>query len=78
MALNSRYSIIWIKLKKDRKVSLSAPKEAHARLRKAIIKRKDCDIGYKLEMSERNLRCYLKFKSIGSVLHVDLITPLNL
>lgn len=78
MATNSRYSIIWHKLKKDKKVELSAPREAHARLRKAIIKRKDIDLGYKLEMSERNQRCYLKFTSRGSVLSVVLITPLNL
>lgn len=75
MPLPSRYSIIWIKLKAERKVKLSAPALAHRRLRKAIIKRKDLDLGFKFEMSEQNRRPHLSFKSEGSVLTVELLTP---
>ena len=71
----SRYQIIWNTLKKDKTIRLSAPAEAHRRLKKAIIKRKDIDIGYKLMASESNLRPYLEFSSSGNILTVTLHTP---
>ena len=74
-SITSRYAIIWHKLKQDKTVRLSAPAEAHRRLRKAIIKRKDIDLGFKLEMSEKNLRPYLSFKSESNILTVSLHTP---
>jgi hypothetical protein len=75
MSLTSRYSIIWHKLKQDKIVKLSAPAEVHPRLRKAVIKRKDIDLGYKLMAQEQHLRPYLKFKSEGSLLTITLHLP---
>lgn len=77
MSLQSRYSCIWHKLKKEQLVKISAPAAAHIRLRKAIIKRKDVDLGFKLEMAEQHLRPHLSFKSEGNILTVKLHLPVR-
>lgn len=68
----SRYSVIWAKLKKDKQVELAAPPKFHLRLKKAIIKRKDIDLGYKLLLAEEHKRAILEFSSKDSKLTVTL------
>ena len=72
MALTSRYSIIWHKLKQEKTLRVVAPATAHRRLIKAIIKRKDVDLGYKVLSAENHLRPKLAFKSEGNILTVTL------
>jgi len=71
----SRYTIIWVKLKAGEEVKLSVPKEYHLKLKKAIVRRKNKDWGFKLLMSEANRRHLLSFKSEGNILTVKLHTP---
>lgn len=68
----SRYAMIWYKLKQGEEVKLSTPKEFHRKLRNAIVKRKNKDIGYKFLMAEANRRPVLKFKYEGNILIVRL------
>ena len=68
----SRYAMIWYKLKQGEKVTLSAPKEFHRKLRNAIVKRKNKDVGYKFLMAEANRRPVLKFKYEGNLVTVHL------
>lgn len=72
--LPSRYQVIWETLKSSPSVSvkLAAPPLAHARLKKAIKKRKDIDTGYKLILGEENKEAKLSFKSSASLLIVTL------
>lgn len=49
----SVYDPIWNQLKKDKAVSLTANRLLHARIIKAVIKRKWLDLGYKLEIEPR-------------------------
>jgi len=78
VSIHSRYEIIWRQLKQntDHKVTLAAPAEAHFRLRRAVIKRKDIDLGFKVMMAEKHLRPCLRFKSKGNILTVELHFPL--
>lgn len=68
----SRYAPIWAALKLKEQVKLAAPREAHLRLKRAIIKRKNIDIGYKILCSERGQEPKLHFKSEGNLLIVTL------
>ena len=62
MAQVSRYQEVWNRLKQQGIVEIAAPARHHSRLRKAIIKRKDNDLGYKLQIAENNKRAFLRFK----------------
>lgn len=71
----SRYDSIWKALKADRAsttpigVKISAVPKLHARLIKAVIKRKDIDITYKFTWAEKGLRpLKLDVKVDGSVI----------
>jgi len=68
----SRYLPIWNKLKADRKVSVALPPPLHRRLIKAVIKRKDEDLGYKLLMGEECKKVYLSYTVEESVIHFKL------
>lgn len=68
----SRYQVVWDTLKQKGTVKLSAPTLAHKRLKRAVIKRKDLDLGFKLETAEKNLRSFLIFQSTGNVLTITL------
>jgi len=68
----SRYAIIWYKLKQGEEVNLSTPREFHRKLRNAIVKRKNKDIGFKFLMAENNRRHVLSFHSEGNILTVKL------
>ena len=71
----SRYDSIWIALKKDRAkqtpigVQISAIPKLHARIIKAVIKRKDLDVTYKFEWSDTGMKpLKLDVKVCGSVI----------
>ena len=52
MSQISQYEPIWITLKADRKCRITAPIALHKRIIKAVMKRKNLDIAYKLEREE--------------------------
>ena len=68
----SRYAMIWYKLKQGEEVRISTPREFHRKLRNAIVKRKNKDIGYKFLMADANRRPVLQFKSEGNIFTVRL------
>jgi hypothetical protein len=51
--IESEYEPLWTILKQKKKLSLSANRLLHARIYKAITKRKNLDIGYMLEIEPR-------------------------
>ena len=68
----SRYEIIWNTLKEKKHIRISVPAEHHRRLKQAVIKRKNKDIGFKYLLKESNQRSQLHFKSEGNILHIAL------
>lgn len=74
LPFRSRYEIIWRQLKQrsEHRVEIAAPAAAHARLRKAVIKRKDVDLGYKVLMGETKCFPKLQFRSVGNILIISL------
>ena len=68
----SRYEIIWNTLKEKKHIRVSVPAEHHRRLKLAVIKRKNKDVGFKYILREANQRSQLHFKSEGNILHIAL------
>lgn len=69
----SKYSPIWESLKKDKSCRITAPTPLHARIIKAVIKRKDLDLAYKLELGEANSRARLGYARNGSIIRFWLV-----
>lgn len=57
----SKYEVIWQRLKRDKYAMLVAPIPFHPRIIKAVIKRKDIDLVYKLESAERRVKVKLRY-----------------
>lgn len=70
----SQYQPIWDALKqsKECEVRLVAPLSLHARIFKAVKKRRNLDLGYKLLCSERYVKPKLWCKSEGTVLTIGI------
>ena len=68
----SRYAVIWDTLKEKKRIRISVPAEHHRRLKQAVIKRKNKDIGFKYLLKESNQRSQLHFKSEGNILNIAL------
>lgn len=51
-----KYESIWIKLKKEKQVSLTANRLLHPRIIKAVIKEKWGDVGYKVQIEPAHAR----------------------
>jgi len=70
----SRYELIWeqLKVRPTHSVDVAAPAAVHARLRKAVIKRKDIDLGFKFQLSEHKQLAKLSFSVVGNVLRITL------
>jgi len=66
------YEPAWLELKKKGKVRLAVPRALHARVLKAVIKEKDMDVGYKLEMLESKIKMRITHKRENSVLTLTL------
>lgn len=58
--VRSRYATIWEQLKKTHTCSVKADPKFHARIIKAVTKRKDNDVLFKLECAEAIKRYRLK------------------
>lgn len=73
-----QYSPIWEQIKRDGYCEVAAHRAHHPRIRKALRKEKDLDLGYKLECSEANppIKAVVRVTQLGSVLRFRLvITP---
>lgn len=66
------YEPIWELLKKNKKVSISAPRALHKKLVKAVIKEKDIDVGYKIELDDNEQRARITHQCVGNVIHFQL------
>lgn len=74
-----KYEPIWIAIKREGFCEISAHKAYHRRIRKAIRKEKDQDLGYKLSNSEQwpPVVAVVTTSVTGSVIRFDLhIYPL--
>jgi hypothetical protein len=72
--LPSRYQPIWDALKAQGQCRIVAPLPLHRRIIKAVIKRKDEDLGYKLELSEKYKKAKLAYKIEGNTITFTLHT----
>lgn len=70
--LPSQYQPAWNKLKREGKVRLVAAPEMHERIWNAIRKRKNRDLGFKLECAEQYKSASLTRSSEGNVLTIQL------
>ena len=74
----SRYTPIWIALKRDNKVSIVAPPILHKRIIKAVKKRRDKDIERKYLLAESGHNPgKIIAKSEGNILHFFIRFPLS-
>lgn len=67
------YEPLWIQLKTKRKVVLSLAPAWHPRVKKAVCKEKNMDLGYKLECEEEGTSSELAFHSNSGQLTIILI-----
>jgi len=58
-----QYEPIWNRIKTHNHASIVAPVESHSKIKKAVIKEKHMDEGYKLLLSEKALRAELVITS---------------
>jgi hypothetical protein len=67
------YEPVWIKLKKEKTVSITANYSLHKRIIKAVIKEKWMDLGYKLQLGNRS--AYLSYTQSNSIItfHLKII-----
>lgn len=63
-----QYQPVWDSIKTSGRCEIAANKVYHPRIKKAVVKEKDMDLGYKLECSEMKppKRGTLKSNSVGS------------
>ena len=73
-----KYEPIWIELKKNKVAAIKATPQLHSRIRKAVIKEKDKDVGFKLTEADKGLSHRLGFTVIGPVLTFVLSPRLNI
>jgi len=66
--MTRKYEPIWTELKVSGKAALTADPRLHARIKKAVIKEKDNDLGFKLSASEDRKKYKLTVISTGKVL----------
>jgi len=76
--ITSDYDPIWVALKKDNICRVSAPRPLHPRIKKAVYKRKDLDLGYKLQLKEKGKVARLSIKSKQSVIEFKLVVSIGL
>ncbi len=69
----SKYQPIWDQLKAEGESRIVAPLPFHARIKKAVIKRKDKDLGFKLELSEQCKYVKLDISTQGNTIRFKLL-----
>ena len=62
----SMYAGIWNKLKADKSCRVAADPKIHKRIVKAVIRRKDEDLGYKLLLENSRKKARLAYEFNGS------------
>lgn len=72
--VRSRYAAIWEQVKATGKCEVAAQPKYHARIRKAVTKRKDEDLAYKLECAEANTKFKLKCSVRGDASTILVFT----
>jgi hypothetical protein len=70
----SQYQPIWDTLKNNGYCRITAPKELHKRIIKAVMKRKNIDVGYKVLLESKNIRQELRYTTEGSIINFTLIS----
>ena len=75
-----KYQQVWNLLRDSpsHRIKLSAAPNLHPRIKKAVIKEKDLDVVYKLQMADNYSRSRLWFTSSGNVLSITLTISLGL
>lgn len=73
-----KYQEIWEQIKAKGKCELVTHTAWHPRVKKAVLKEKDNDLGFKLMMGEEYKRARLKVESIGAKMIFTLITSIGL
>ena len=68
-----QYEPIWNKLKKTKQARIKAEVCRHATIKKAVIKEKDNDLAYKLELTETKMAAKLEITSEGKILTFKLV-----
>lgn len=71
-SMESQYLPIWNKLKDKHKLSVAVPQPLHARLIKAVIKRKNEDLAYKFQLGEQGKKARLLYRVEEQVVHFKL------
>ena len=72
-----QYKDAWNQLKSRGKIVLASPSQFHARIIKALVKEKNKDLGYKLQLSEDNRKAVFTSKSEGNTLKFYLRVETN-
>lgn len=73
----SRYAAIWDKLKAEGQVRLVVDTSNQARLKKAVIKRKDVDASYKSKLVEDGVTAKLNFEIKGTIMTIKLVRSIG-
>lgn len=67
-----KYEELWLIIKRDGSVKITAPVPLHRRIIKATLKEKYKDLGYKLLMLEKNIVLELNYVVTNSVIEFRL------
>lgn len=78
MGTPRKYQPIWDKLKATGKCELAVPMPYHPRVKKAVLKEKDNDIGFKLLLGEQCKKARLEIETQGAKMVFKLIYSLGL
>lgn len=76
--LPSQYQPTWDQLKKTGKVRLVADPKHHERIWNALRKRKNRDLGFKLQVAEQFKEAYLTRSSNQNILTITLVYKASL
>lgn len=74
----SRYTPIWVAIKKEGKCQVASPSLLHKRLIKAVGKRKNEDLMYKEQLRRNGQRAVLYYAIDGDVVEFTLIKTIGL
>lgn len=78
MGTTRKYQPIWEKIKAEGKCELAAPIPYHPRIKKAVLKEKDNDLGFKVLLGEKFKRARLEIETQGVKMIFKLILSIGL
>ena len=73
-----QYQPIWEGLKKNGKVSITAPPKLHPRIIKAVIKEKYNDTVFKIYLDDNRQKARIEYTRSGTIIHFSLIKSIGL